>query len=143
MLGGQHITLSTPCIDPSATIMASFSGSTKYMCERESLLSIVCITPAFNTTGEIIIDVEIKDQDQTITRTLQYSYTVRMYLPLIPHMAYITPFVYWLYSNLNIKRKLLQKMYLLNRNVSIGFQFWYVLMYNVLVLTYNGKFILL
>uniref|UniRef100_K1QEJ8 Uncharacterized protein n=1 Tax=Magallana gigas TaxID=29159 RepID=K1QEJ8_MAGGI len=56
--------------------MASFSGSSKYVCERESLLSIVCITPAFNTTGEIIIDVEIKDQDQTITRTLQYSYIV-------------------------------------------------------------------
>lgn len=87
MLGGQHITLSTPCIDPSATIMASFYGSTKCMCERESLLSIVCITPAFNTTGEINIDVEIKDQDQTITRTLRYSYTVRMYLPLIPHMT--------------------------------------------------------
>lgn len=76
MLGGQYITLSAPCIDPKATIMASFSGSTKYMCERKSLFSIVCITPAFNTTGDIIIDVEIKDQDQTITRTLQYSYTV-------------------------------------------------------------------
>eukprot|EP00105_Crassostrea_gigas_P039526 XP_019923674.1 PREDICTED: uncharacterized protein K03H1.5 [Crassostrea gigas] len=76
MLGGQQITISTPCIGPSATIMASFSGSSKYVCERESLLSIVCITPAFNTTGEIIIDVEIKDQDQTITRTLQYSYIV-------------------------------------------------------------------
>lgn len=87
MLGGQYITLSAPCIDPKATIMASFSGSTKYMCERKSLFSIVCITPAFNTTGDIIIDVEIKDQDQTITRTLQYSYTVRMYLPLISHMT--------------------------------------------------------
>lgn len=91
MLGGQYITLSAPCIDPRATIMASFSGSTKYMCERESLLSIVCITPAFNTTGEIIIDVEITDQDQIITRTLQYSYTVRMYLPLIPHLTLLTP----------------------------------------------------
>lgn len=87
MLGGQQITISTPCIGPSATIMASFSGSSKYVCERESLLSIVCITPAFNTTGEIIIDVEIKDQDQTITRTLQYSYIVRMYLPLFPHLT--------------------------------------------------------
>lgn len=120
MLGGQYITLSAPCIDPRATIMASFSGSTKYMCERESLLSIVCITPAFNTTGEIIIDVEITDQDQIITRTLQYSYTVRMYLPLIPHMTLLTPLWYWLYSNSNTIRKLLQKLYLLTRNVSIG-----------------------
>lgn len=89
MLGGQYITLSSiRCIEPTATITASFSGSTKYMCERKSLFSIVCITPAFNTTGEIIIDVEIQDQDQTITTTLQYSYIVRMYLQLIPNMLY-------------------------------------------------------
>lgn len=74
MLGGQYITLGGPCIESTATIMASFSGSQKYKCQRQSQYSVICITPVFNTTGEIIINIEIEEQD-TI-REFDYLYTV-------------------------------------------------------------------
>lgn len=74
MLGGQYITLGGPCIESTATVVASFAGSQKYKCQRQSQFSIGCVTPVFNTTGEIIINIEIEQQDTT--RELVYLYTV-------------------------------------------------------------------
>lgn len=74
MLGGQYITLGGPCIESTATVVARFAGSQKYKCQRKSQFSIGCVTPVFNTTGEIIINIEIEQQDTT--RELVYLYTV-------------------------------------------------------------------
>lgn len=74
MLGGQYITLGGLCIESTATVVASFAGSQKYKCQRQSQFSIGCVTPVFNTTGEIIINIEIEQQDTT--RELVYLYTV-------------------------------------------------------------------
>ncbi|XP_061188743.1 mucin-4-like [Saccostrea echinata] len=62
LLGGQYLVLSGPCIEDTGNITATFQGSRKYSCERQSKFSMVCITPIFNYTGDVIIRIEIEDQ---------------------------------------------------------------------------------
>ncbi|XP_062601517.1 protein mesh-like [Saccostrea cucullata] len=74
MLGGQYLVLSGTCIEDSANITATFQGSRKYRCERKSKFSMVCITPVFNCTGEIVIRIEIENQG--VTNFFHGLYTV-------------------------------------------------------------------
>jgi hypothetical protein len=75
MLGGQYLVLGGPCVEDNAAIRVNFAGFIhKYTCERKTEFSVVCITPLFNNTGDILIEVEIENQG--ITNTFRGLYTV-------------------------------------------------------------------
>ncbi|XP_062572621.1 LOW QUALITY PROTEIN: protein mesh-like, partial [Saccostrea cucullata] len=75
LLGGQYLVLSGPCIEPSATITATYLGSQEtYICDRKSEFSIVCITPIFQHTGDAIIQIKIETNG--VVKTFRGLYTI-------------------------------------------------------------------
>ncbi|XP_062581787.1 uncharacterized protein LOC134243551 [Saccostrea cucullata] len=62
MLGGQYLVISGPCINQDDVIQIQYSPMlTLFHCKRESNYSAICITPIFNITDDITVNVIIRD----------------------------------------------------------------------------------
>ncbi|XP_061189929.1 protein mesh-like [Saccostrea echinata] len=60
MFGGQHITFSGPCIDQYDVFKVKFKGVRGTLtCEKKSRYSFFCITPKFNTAGDVQVHVSL------------------------------------------------------------------------------------
>ncbi|XP_062587995.1 LOW QUALITY PROTEIN: sushi domain-containing protein 2-like [Saccostrea cucullata] len=66
MLGGQHLTFSGPCLEEYTSFKIKFSN-TRYtlICEMDSPYSFYCITPRFNSTGDIQVDIILASENKT------------------------------------------------------------------------------
>ncbi|XP_062583134.1 protein mesh-like [Saccostrea cucullata] len=78
MFGGQHLTLSGPCIDQYDVFKVRFNGIRKTLtCEKKNQYSFYCITPRFDTTGEITVHVSLHSKTKRMNDTyLKGHYTV-------------------------------------------------------------------
>ncbi|XP_062583117.1 sushi, nidogen and EGF-like domain-containing protein 1 [Saccostrea cucullata] len=79
MLGGQHLTFSGPCIEEYTSFKVKFSN-TRYTlrCEKDSPYSFYCITPMFDSTGNIQVDIILADESKT--KPFIGNYTICKYL---------------------------------------------------------------
>ena len=83
MLGGQYLVVGGPCINPYDEIQVKFSPiMTTFPCQHMSSYSAVCITPMFNTTGDIQVTLSIENANAevhhhtgiyTIGQSVEYS----------------------------------------------------------------------
>ncbi|XP_048752938.2 protein mesh-like [Ostrea edulis] len=67
MLGGQYLVIGGPCINPDDVIQIAFLPmTTLFPCQRRSNYSVICITPIFNITGDVTVNVTIKDNNGNV-----------------------------------------------------------------------------
>ncbi|XP_062583115.1 protein mesh-like [Saccostrea cucullata] len=78
LFGGQHLTLSGPCIDQYDVFKVRFSGIGKTLtCEKKNQYSFYCITPRFDNTGKITVQVSLHSKTKRMSDTyLNGYYTV-------------------------------------------------------------------
>ncbi|XP_078337855.1 protein mesh-like isoform X2 [Crassostrea virginica] len=91
MLGGQYLVVGGPCINPNDDIQIKYSPMmTSFPCQHMSSYSAVCITPMFNTTGDIQVTLSIENSNAevhhhrgiyTIVNPAIFNSTVRRHLP--------------------------------------------------------------
>lgn len=65
MLGGQYIVIGGPCLHSEDRVFIKYSPLvTSFLCQRLSYYSAVCITPMFNMTGDIKVNLTIKNSNE-------------------------------------------------------------------------------
>lgn len=76
MLGGQYFVVGGPCMNSDDMVYIQYSPLvTSFPCQRLSNYSALCITPVFNTTGDIKINFTIKNSNGEM-RNHQGIYTI-------------------------------------------------------------------
>lgn len=76
MLGGQYFVVGGPCMNSDDIIYIHYSPLvTSFPCQRMSNYSALCITPVFNTTGDIKVNFTIKNSNGEM-RNHQGIYTI-------------------------------------------------------------------
>lgn len=80
MLGGQYLIVGGPCMNSDDRVFIQYSQLvTSFPCQRLSNNSALCITPMFNTTGDITVDLIIKNSNEEIQHH-QGIYTICEFL---------------------------------------------------------------